>query len=74
MCTKSFRPTTALDCPSLENGDRYTQSEFLSRLANECRYDRLLLPTYQTGEVVYVHASAYVYFIQPAEAHDLVIN
>ncbi|KOB73899.1 Neurotransmitter gated ion channel [Operophtera brumata] len=47
--------------------------QFLSRLANECRYDRLLLPTYQTpGDVVYVHASAYVYFIQPAEAHDLV--
>lgn len=61
----------APDCPSLDKGDSYTQSEFLSRLANQCRYDRLLLPTYQTGEVVYVHASAYVYFIQPAEAHDL---
>ncbi|XP_022115649.1 pH-sensitive chloride channel 2 isoform X1 [Pieris rapae] len=59
------------ECPSLEKGDTYTQSEFLSRLAHECRYDRLLLPTYQTGEVVFVHASAYVYFIQPAEAHDL---
>ncbi|KAJ0177206.1 hypothetical protein K1T71_007215 [Dendrolimus kikuchii] len=61
----------APECPSLDKGDTYTQSEFLSRLANECRYDRLLLPTYQTNEVVYVHASAYVYFIQPAEAHDL---
>ncbi|XP_028043941.1 glycine receptor subunit alphaZ1-like [Bombyx mandarina] len=60
-----------LECPSLDSGDSFTQSEFLSRLANECRYDRLLLPTYQTGDVVYVHASAYVYFIQPAEAHDL---
>ncbi|XP_063618491.1 pH-sensitive chloride channel 2-like isoform X2 [Cydia splendana] len=61
-----------VECPSLENGDSYTQSEFLSRLAHECRYDRLLLPTYQTPtDVVYVHASAYVYFIQPAEAHDL---
>ncbi|CAH2236783.1 jg8543 [Pararge aegeria aegeria] len=65
------KQNTLVDCPSLENGDSYTQSEFLSRLAHECRYDRLLLPTYQTGELVYVHASAYVYFIQPAEAHDL---
>ncbi|XP_026318782.1 glycine receptor subunit alpha-2-like, partial [Hyposmocoma kahamanoa] len=62
---------TAPQCPSLTNGDTYTQSEFLSRLANECRYDKLLLPTYKTNNVVYVHASAYVYFIQPAEAHDL---
>ncbi|XP_037965200.2 pH-sensitive chloride channel 2 [Plutella xylostella] len=61
----------AAECPPPENGDSLTQSEFLSRLAHECRYDRLLLPTYQTGGVVYVHASAYVYFIQPAEAHDL---
>ncbi|CAH0397896.1 unnamed protein product [Chilo suppressalis] len=68
---KSQQSAQALSCPSLDNGDNYTQSEFLSRLANECRYDRLLLPTYLTGEVVYVHASAYVYFIQPAEAHDL---
>lgn len=59
------------DCPDLENGDAYTQSEFLSRLANECRYDRLLLPTFESGGVIYVKASAYVYFIQPAEAHDL---
>lgn len=67
------RTSVGLDCPSLDKGDSFTQSEFLSRLANECRYDRLLLPTYQTpGDVVYVHASAYVYFIQPAEAHDLV--
>lgn len=66
------RTSVQLDCPNLEKGDVFTQSEFLSRLANECRYDRLLLPTYQTGDTVYVHASAYVYFIQPAEAHDLV--
>ncbi|OWR47009.1 neurotransmitter gated ion channel [Danaus plexippus plexippus] len=70
-CSSIETPNAPLDCPSLEKGDIYTQSEFLSRLANECRYDRLLLPTYKTGEVVYVHASAYVYFIQPAEAHDL---
>ncbi|XP_053607612.1 pH-sensitive chloride channel 2 isoform X2 [Plodia interpunctella] len=60
-----------LECPSLDKGDSYTQSEFLSRLANECRYDRLLLPTYISGDTVYVHASSYIYFIQPAEAHDL---
>ncbi|CAK1547181.1 unnamed protein product [Leptosia nina] len=60
-----------LECPALESGDIYTQSEFLSRLAHKCRYDRLLLPTYETRDVVYVHASAYIYFIQPAEAHDL---
>ncbi|XP_075973508.1 secretory chloride channel isoform X2 [Anticarsia gemmatalis] len=68
---KTQLQSIAPDCPSLDKGDSYTQSEFLSRLANQCRYDRLLLPTYQTGDVVYVHASAYVYFIQPAEAHDL---
>ncbi|KAH9633402.1 hypothetical protein HF086_004116 [Spodoptera exigua] len=65
------RQNVAADCPGLTDGDNYTQSEFLSRLAHQCRYDRLLLPTYTTGDVVYVHASAYVYFIQPAEAHDL---
>ncbi|XP_031765282.2 pH-sensitive chloride channel 2-like isoform X2 [Galleria mellonella] len=65
------KSTPASDCPSINEGDNFTQSEFLSRLADECRYDRLLLPTYATGETVYVHASAYVYFIQPAEAHDL---
>ncbi|XP_013199982.1 pH-sensitive chloride channel 2 isoform X1 [Amyelois transitella] len=68
--TNGQKPT-GLECPSLDNGDSYTQSEFLSRLANECRYDRLLLPTYNTRDTVYVHASSYVYFIQPAEAHDL---
>ncbi|CAH1645518.1 unnamed protein product [Spodoptera littoralis] len=68
---KTQMQNVAADCPSLTDGDNYTQSEFLSRLANQCRYDRLLLPTYTTGDVVYVHASAYVYFIQPAEAHDL---
>lgn len=67
---KSQVPSLA-DCPGLTDGDNYTQSEFLSRLAHQCRYDRLLLPTYTSGDVVYVHASAYVYFIQPAEAHDL---
>ncbi|KPJ08180.1 Glycine receptor subunit beta [Papilio machaon] len=48
------RPNVALECPSLEKGDIYTQSEFLSRLAHECRYDRLLLPTYQTGKDVLI--------------------
>ncbi|XP_041978480.1 pH-sensitive chloride channel 2-like isoform X2 [Aricia agestis] len=68
-CQKPKGPD--LDCPSLDKGDSYTQSEFLSRLAHECRYDKLLLPSYQTGDAVDVHASAYIYFIQPAEAHDL---
>ncbi|KAI5651857.1 neurotransmitter-gated ion-channel ligand binding domain-containing protein [Phthorimaea operculella] len=63
--------SAVLQCPALEGGDKYTQSEFVSRITDECRYDRLLLPTYETGETVYVHASSYVYFIQPAEAHDL---
>ncbi|GBP41958.1 Glycine receptor subunit alpha-3 [Eumeta japonica] len=64
----SLKP--AIECPPLEgNMDTLTQSEFMSVLTNECRYDRLLLPvTYKELEV---HASAYIYFIQPAEAHDL---
>ncbi|CAH4032682.1 pH-sensitive chloride channel 2-like [Pieris brassicae] len=69
--TTGQNTTIDLECPSLEHGDSCTQSEFLSRLAHTCRYDRLLLPTYGTRDVVYVHASAYIYFIQPAEAHDL---
>ncbi|KAH8327493.1 hypothetical protein KR067_002215, partial [Drosophila pandora] len=63
------------DCPTLADGDSFSQTQLLDRLTHGCRYDRLERPiTYsETGQrlPVDVYMRAYIYFMQNLEAHDL---
>uniref|UniRef100_U5EYU4 pH-sensitive chloride channel 2 n=1 Tax=Corethrella appendiculata TaxID=1370023 RepID=U5EYU4_9DIPT len=69
---------TSLDdpeCPSLENADKLSQTQLISRLTHVCRYDRLERPmTYAdngTELPVEVFTRAHIYFMQNLEAHEL---
>lgn len=60
-----------MTCPSLENGDTFTQSEFIQRLTHNCRYDRLSRPTNIIP--LNVFTQLYIYHLEAAAGHDLVI-
>lgn len=52
----------------------FTQTQLLTALTHNCRYDRLERPIIEQGGKrmpVEVYARAYIYFIQNLEAHDL---
>lgn len=63
------------DCPSLDEANKLSQTQLLSRLTHGCRYDRLERPMAfaedGTKLPVQVFARAYIYFLQNLEAHDL---
>ncbi|XP_077293494.1 pH-sensitive chloride channel 2-like [Arctopsyche grandis] len=65
----TIRSPGGAECGSIENGDKLTQSEFMARLVNSCRYDKLLRPS--TDTPVSVLARVYVYFMQATDAHDM---
>lgn len=64
-----------LDCPSLENADKMSQTQLIQSLTHVCRYDRLERPLTPTEnnerQPVNVYVRIYVYFLQNLEAHDL---
>lgn len=54
----------------MDNGDELTQAEFIARLTDDCRYDRLSRPT--NVYPLHVYTQLYIYHLEAAAGHDLV--